>query len=1008
MTDRGAAPVIRTPDQRLRVFVSSTLGELADERAAATDAIRQLHLAPVLFELGARPHPPRDLYRAYLDQSHIFVGIYWQNYGWVAPGEVISGLEDEYQLSGDKPKLVYVKGPAPDREAGLTVLLDRIREDDNVSYKRFGSAAELRELIENDLMVLLSERFETPTDQATSAGASNLPAALTRFVGRTHELKEVKDRLGQSRLLTLVGTGGTGKTRLALQAATDLRDDFEDHVYFVDLAASRDLQSVLSLTTQAIGIREDSNRPLLDDLKEQIGHQKMLLLLDNFEQVTIAAPAMAELLRDCPELKQLVTSREVLHVGGENVFPVPPLALPKRDGDHVSVEQLAESEAIELFVDRAKAVTPNFRLTKENAPAVAELCVGVDGLPLAIELATARLGLFSPRALVDRLGDRLKLLRGGARDAPARQQTLRDTIAWSYEMLDGGEQRLFQLLSVFSSATFEAVEDVASRVERLEEIDVVEGLCSLVDKSLIRRLDHNGTEARFSMLETIREFATAQLSDDLELVANSRRAHATHFADWTQRQWERLTGDERDTASAEMVSEIENIRTAWRYWVTEKNFEQLGKFTDSLWLLYDTRGWYHATVSLATDLLELLSSTPSTPDRVLQQITLQTSLARVLLTLKGYTQEVEEAYTRALELCEGEGEVPQLLPVLRGLSTFYIYRADFEKGARTGEQILGLAEHYGDENARVEGHLVLGACLAMVDRLREGMEHLEEGIAAYDPVRHGLGRYQLGNNAGVACFTTSALVLWMLGFPDRATGRGNEAIDLSKRLRHPSTMAYAHFHTGLVHLWKREEERAHECAQAVLGIAEEHEFQIWQAVGSCLRGAALAGMGSPDEGLALIEAAMNNYQRLKTPPVFWPSLLHVQAGVCGLAGRPADGLPLLDEALEIATQGTGQTLWSEFFQLKGDLLLAVSRDNAVEAESWFQRAVDTAAEVEAPMMRLRAALRLGRLWQEQGKSKAARRLLSDAYEGFTEGFSTADLTDARSMLDDLTVEIERT
>src|SRR5262249_10688502 len=269
----------------------------------------------------------------------------------------------------------------------------------------------------------------------------------------------------------------------------------------------------------------DSNRPLLDDLTEQIGQQKMLLLLDNFEQVAAAAPTMAGLLRDCPELKQLVTSREMLHVGGENVFPVPPLAVPERDGDQVSIEQWAESEAVELFVERARAVTPDFRLTEENAPAVTELCVGVDGLPLAIELATARLGLFSPRALVDRLGDRLNLLRGGARDAPARQQTLRDTIAWSYEMLDHGEQRLFQLLSVFSGATFEAVEGVASRVERLEGVDAVDGLCSLVDKSLIRRLDHNGPEARFSMLETIREFAAAQLSEDPELFADCRCAH---------------------------------------------------------------------------------------------------------------------------------------------------------------------------------------------------------------------------------------------------------------------------------------------------------------------------------------------------------------------------------------------------------------------------------------------------------------------------------------------------
>ena len=840
-----------------------------------------------------------------------------------------------------------------------------------------------------------------PPLQTLSTVPCNLPVTLDRFVGRTRELQEVKDRLGHARLLTLLGTGGTGKTRLALQAATELRDDFEDRVYFVDLAATRDLESVLSVTARAIGLREGTNGPLLDDLKGQIGTQKMLFLLDNFEQVTVAAPTMAELLRDCPQLTQLVTSREALHVSGENVFPVPPLTLPETDLRHASVEKLAQSEAIQLFVERAQAVKPDFRLTEDNAQAVAELCVRLDGLPLAIELATARLALFSPQALVERLGNRLKLLRGGARDVPVRQQTLRDTIGWSYEMLDPGEQRLFQLLSVFSGATFEAIEDVASQVKGLDEIDVLDGLGSLVDKSLIRRVDQGDAESRLSMLETIREFATQRLDEDPELRASARRAHASYFANWTQRQWERLTGEGRDAASEQMAADIENIRTAWRYWVAEGNLEQVGRFTDSLWLLYDARGWYHATVSLTTDLLDLLSSTPSTPERVLEQITLQTSLARVLLTIKGYTQEVEDAYMRALELCEGEGQVPQLLPVLRGLSTFYIYRAEFEKGARTGEQILSLAERYDDASAQIEGHLVLGACLAMLNRLQPGMDHLEQGIAAYDPERHGSARFRLGNNPGVVCFTTSALVLWMLGYPDRARDRAHESIGLATRLSHPSSMAYAQFHAGLIHLWTREEELAQGCAQAVLDIADEHEFQIWRVVGSCLRGAATARVGSADESLRLIEGAMNTYQRLRTPPVFWPLLLYLQAGVCGLAERPGDGLTLLDEAVEIATHGQGQTLWSEFFQLKGDLLLAVSPDNAAEAETWFQRAVDIAAEVQAPMLQLRAALRLSRLWHGQGKTEEARKLLGDAYERFTEGFTTADLSDAKALLDDL-------
>ena len=374
----------------------------------------------------------------------------------------------------------------------------------------------------------------------------------------------------------------------------------------------------------------------------------------------------------------------------------------------------------------------------------------------------------------------------------------------------------------------------------------------------------------------------------------------------------------------------------------------------------------------------------------------------MLLAQQGYTQDVEDAYTRALDLCEGQGEVPQLLPVLRGLSSLYVYRAEFEKGVRTGEQILRMADRFDDATARVEGHLVLGACLAMLNSLRPAMEHLEQGIADYDPERYVGGRFQLGNNPGVVCFMTSAIVLWMLGFPDRARDRAHEAIALSQRARHPSTMAYAQFHTGLIRLWRREHDLALKSAQVVLDIADEHDFLIWTAVGSCLRGAALAGLGSADEGVALIERAMNTYQRLKTPPVFWPLLMYLQAGACGQAARPEEGLPLLDEAIEIATQAPDQqTLWSEFFVVKGDLLLAVSDENGAEAESWYEKAVDVAAEVQAPMLHLRAALRLARLWRQQGRSEQARTLLGDAYGNFTEGFEIADLRDAKALLDDL-------
>ena len=420
----------------------------------------------------------------------------------------------------------------------------------------------------------------------------------------------------------------------------------------------------------------------------------MLLVFDNFEQVTTAAVIVAELLRDCPGLKELVTSREALHVTGEQVYPVPPLALPDVTGDQFSVAELQESEAVQLFVERARAVRAEFQLTAENASAVVELCVRLDGLPLAIELATARLALFSPEALVERLVHPLDLLTGGARDAPERQRALRDTINWSYELLPAQEQRLLALLSVFSSSSLEAVEDVTGRVGSLDGMEVLDGVSSLVSKSLVRQADAGTAGPRLSMLETIREFAAERLDADPDLRDAALRAHAEYFADWTLDHCEKLVGAERHTVSARMAEDIDNLSAAWRYWVEQGDFEELGKLTDGLWLLYDSRGWSHEAAALITDLLEVLSSTPSSEERHLQQILLQTSLARVLMASEGYTPETERAYQRALQLCEEQGEFPQLLPVLRGLSTYFIYRSEFEKSMRIGEQLLGLAERF--------------------------------------------------------------------------------------------------------------------------------------------------------------------------------------------------------------------------------------------------------------------------------------------------------------------------
>jgi len=846
-----------------------------------------------------------------------------------------------------------------------------------------------------------------PPIKSLNRQPNNLPIQPTALVGREAELVEIEDRLNSDvvRLLTLTGPGGTGKTRLALQSAADQIDHFPDGAYFVDLAPIREAESIFTVIARTIGLSETGDRPLIEELEKQLRDQRKLLILDNFEQVMDAAVLIADLLQHCPKLKLLVTSREALRVRGEHLYPVPPLAVPKADFKQQNIEQIAQFASVQLFVDRAQAVRPDFELTNENAEAITKICIRLDGLPLAIELAAARVRLFSPQALYERLGSRLKLLRGGARDLPERQQTLRGTIEWSYELLDAGEQRLFELLSVFSGCTFEAVELVVDEIESLGEtaldLDVFDGITSLVDKSLIRQVEEGAGEPRLQMLETIKEYAAERLDMNAGLGVVAHRAHASHYADFAQNRWLDLSGDRRETALEEMAADSENLEAAWRYWTGEANLEQLNKLVDSLWQLYDGKGWYLAAVELTRDLLNVLGATPSTPERAEQEIMLQTSLARALLAVEGYTPEVEKAYTKALGLCEGAGDVPQLFPVLRGLSSYYTYRSEFEKAADIGKQILQLAESQDDANMRVHGYLVYGYSIGFSRSIQQGLAYLEKGIASFDPTQVDSRRFRLGNQPAVACHTTSAFFLWMLGRPDSALKEADEAMVLAKRLNHPFTLAYATFHTGVLRMWRQEMAQTEERSLALLEIAEKHDFQVWRAIATILNGAALTGLGQIEKGVALVDRGMALYQEHVTPPVFWPMLVSIHATSLAIAGKPATGLNLLNDLLAGADMNVVTKEMPEIGLVMGDMLLATSRDNASEAKAFYQQTREAAHEKQALMIELKAIIRLCRLGLLEGDMEQAGRQLRLCYDQFTEGFETADLLEAKGLLDEL-------
>ena len=405
--------------------------------------------------------------------------------------------------------------------------------------------------------------------------ATNLLLPRSPLVGREHEVTAIQNLLLQDEvgLLTLTGPGGIGKTRLALQVAANLLDQFVDGVYFVSLAPIREAELVGVTIAQTLGVHEVGGQPLLESLQDYIQDRQMLLVLDNFEQVVAAAPLVGTLLAGCRRLKVLMTSLAPLHLYGEQEYSAPPLALPDAKRlSAIGVDQLSSLgrvAAIALFVQRAGAVKPDFALTTANAAAVAEICISLDGLPLAIELAAAKLKLFSPPALLARLQQRLTVLTGGAQDLPMRQRTLRSEIAWGYDLLGAGEQALFRRLAVFAGGySLEAAQAVCSvadsssaDAEQVPGIVVLDGVAGLVDQNLLIQTDQVGSEPRFGMLEIIREFGLEQLAASGEAEA-IRRRHADFFLALAEALEPALLGRGRESTVAELQAELDNLRAA--------------------------------------------------------------------------------------------------------------------------------------------------------------------------------------------------------------------------------------------------------------------------------------------------------------------------------------------------------------------------------------------------------------------------------------------------------------
>jgi predicted ATPase len=761
---------IRTPDQRLRIFVSSTLQELAAERRAVREAIEGLRLTPVMFELGARPHPPRALYRAYLAQSDVFVGLYWESYGWVAPGEEVSGLEDEYRLSGERPKLIYIKTPAPNREPRLSELIARIQRDDRVSYRPFSDPDELRSLIADDLAVLLTERFAaaaTPTPEPTrSPTLAPLPRPPTRLIGRDGDVTRVLDLLADpdTRMVTLFGTGGIGKTRLAIAVAERAKDRYEEGVAYVELAPITEPSLLLAAIAKAIGLQEDAGETIGRRLRDRLADVHLLIVLDNLEQLTAAAGELSDLLAGTSAVQLLVTSRRILDIRGERVFELEPLAVPA-DG--------AITSAVELFLERARAIHPDYQPSDQDLAVIAEVCRRLDGLPLAIELASARLRILSPRAVLDRMRDqRLEFLQAGARDLPPRQRTLRDTIAWSHSLLSADSQLLFARLAVFvGSAGLEAIEQVTNPDGRFDTLDL---LADLVDESLVRAAGE-ADEPRFAMLETIREFAVERL-EATGAADEYRAGHEAYYLRLAERENAALGTAEQVESLDRLGREDDNLRAVLRRAVRRDDAAaavRMGRALAGYWYM---RGSHREARAWMEQIAALPSADP-------HERALAWTIGAIEAFLQGNFEQLEAGLDDALRVAGGIDD-------RRTLAFAQLLRA-IASGAESDDDRW--KDELSDASRRLEAEgeplavgfgLVAGSVLARVHGRLADAQRLAQ--AAVD----------LSTRIGesyVRMYASTQLARVALGSGDAAAGRryAEEALQAARRLRSLSGTSYA-------------------------------------------------------------------------------------------------------------------------------------------------------------------------------------------------------------------------
>ena len=666
-----------------------------------------------------------------------------------------------------------------------------------------------------------------PPPRTPDARPSNLPPQLTSFVGREEQIVEVERLLDHTRLLTLTGPGGSGKSRLALRVAAELLTRYQDGSCFVDLSPVTDPALVPAAVANALGIPEAANRPILEEVKDHLRHRELLQVVDNFEQVAEAGPVIEELLTAAPKLRTMVTSRVVLSLRGEQEYAVPPLDVPDPERLPPDLSTLSAVEAVRLFSERARAASPRFTLTEQNAPAVAEITARLDGLPLAIELAATRTKVLTPEEMLARLKRRLSILTSGSPSLPKRQRTLRATIAWSYDLLDPVERRLFARLSVFTGGwTFESAEAVCDP-EGLG-LDALDGLTSLVDKSLIRRTEPAGRPSRFSMLETIREFGQEQLAanGDLELVL---RRHAEHFLGLAVEAEPHLTAEGQAAWLDRCDQEHANVRAALRWAIEMGEAGRAQAAAGALWRFWQQRGHLAEGRRWLEEILAMPSGQAPTAAR-----------AKALAAAGGIAWWSDRGashafYDEALAIERELGDPARLAEALYNDAFAVAAEHDLTSAARLLDESLDLFRRVGDQPGVAKVLVMQVIPDAMAGAWDRVATRIEEVVAIWR---------RLGDRLNLAFdLVWLAFAYGRAGRREDARSTALEALELFREVDDATGIALAFLDLAFLLTW----EGRHEDAIRLAGASESHRERAG--------GGPTPGFGGMLEGDPVAEAS---------------------------------------------------------------------------------------------------------------------------------------------------------